>query len=74
MSSPTAIVLSLLMVLPITESPSRLFNYFPMPAFVGTDAAKALRVLIWLSFLSRTPDGPSMTMRWRSNAAAKALA
>ena len=27
------------------ESPSRLFDHFPMPAFVGADAAKALRVL-----------------------------
>ena len=27
------------------ESLSRLFNYLPMPAFVGTDAAKVLRVL-----------------------------
>lgn len=40
-----ATVLSSLMALSIMESPSRLFDHFPMPAFVGTDAAKALRVL-----------------------------
>ena len=44
-SPPPAIVLSSLMVLSIMASPSRIFNYFPMPALVGADAAKALRGL-----------------------------
>ena len=58
-SPPPAIVLPSLMVLPIIESSSRLFNYLPMPAFVGADAAKALRILESFNMLLNRTTGNS---------------
>ena len=60
---PPAIVLSSLMALSIMESPSRLFNYLPMPAFVGTDAAKALRVLEPFDMLLNRATGNKFLQR-----------